>query len=40
MYYGKLIDIVKVEYYDRTQYVLFKCNWAGLTRGRGFRIDD
>jgi hypothetical protein len=25
-YYGQLIDIVEVEYYDRTTYVLFKCN--------------
>jgi hypothetical protein len=40
MYYGQLTDIVEVEYYDRTKYVLFKCNWADLTLDRGFRIDD
>jgi hypothetical protein len=39
-YYGLLTDIVEVEYYDRTSYVLFKCNWADPTMDRGFRIDD
>jgi hypothetical protein len=39
-YYEKLTDIVKVEYYDRTMYVLFKCDWVDPTRDRGFRIDD
>jgi hypothetical protein len=39
-YYGQLTDIVEVEYYDRTMYVLFKCNWADPTMDRGFRIDD
>jgi hypothetical protein len=39
-YYGQLTDIVVVEYYDRTTYVLFKCNWADPTIDKGFRIDD
>jgi hypothetical protein len=39
-YYEQLTDIVEVEYYDRTTYVLFKCNWADPTIDRGFRIDD
>jgi hypothetical protein len=39
-YYGQLTDIVEVEYYVRTTYVLFKCNWADPTMDRGFRIDD
>jgi hypothetical protein len=38
--YGKLTNIVEVEYYDRTKYVLFKCDWADHTRDRGFKIDD
>jgi hypothetical protein len=25
-YYRKLTQIIKVEYYDRTKYVLFKCD--------------
>jgi len=40
MYYGQLTDIIEVEYYDRTTYVLFKCNWTDPTIDRGFRIDD
>jgi hypothetical protein len=39
-YYRKLTDIVEVEYYDRTTYVLFKCDWADPTRDKEFRIDD
>jgi len=39
-YYGKLTDIVEVEYYEQTKYVLFKCDWADPTRDRGFKIDD
>jgi hypothetical protein len=39
-YYGQLTNIVEVEYYDRTAYVLFKCNWADPTMDRGFKIDD
>jgi len=34
------IDIVEVENYDRTKYVLFKCNWANTMRDRGYKIDD
>jgi hypothetical protein len=39
-YYGQFTDIVEVKYYDRTTYVLFKCNWADPTIDRGFRIDN
>jgi hypothetical protein len=39
-YYGQITDIVEVEYYDRTTYVLFKCNWVDPTIDRGFRIDE
>jgi hypothetical protein len=39
-YYEKLTNIVEVEYYDRTKYVLFRCDWADPTRDSGFRIDD
>jgi hypothetical protein len=38
-YYKKLTKIIEVEYYDRTKYVLFKCDWADNTRGRGY-CDD
>jgi hypothetical protein len=39
-HYGQLTDIVEVEYYNRTTYVLFKCNWVDPTMDRGFRVDD
>ena len=39
-YYGKLTQIIEVEYYDRTKYVLFKCDWADNTRDKGYRVDE
>jgi hypothetical protein len=39
-YYGKLMDIIKVEYYDKTNYVMFKCDWADTTRDRGYKLDE
>jgi hypothetical protein len=38
-YYGKLTQIIEVEYYDGTKCVLFKCDWADNTRGRGYKLD-
>jgi hypothetical protein len=38
-YYGKLTQIIEVEYYDRTKYVLFKCDWADNTRDMGYKVD-
>ena len=39
-YYGKLTQIIEVEYYDRTKYVLFKCDQADNTRDEGYRVDE
>ncbi len=39
-YYEKLTDIIEVEYYDRTKYVMFKCDWADTTRDRGYKVDE
>jgi hypothetical protein len=39
-YYGKLTDIIEVEYYDRTKYVMFKCDWVDTTRDRGYKVDE
>jgi hypothetical protein len=30
-YYGKLTQIIEVEYYDLIKYILFKCDWADNT---------
>jgi hypothetical protein len=38
-YYGKLTQIIEVEYYNRTRYVLFKCDWTENTRGRRYKLD-
>jgi hypothetical protein len=40
IYYGKLTDIVEVEYYDKTKYVMFKYDWADTTRDKGYKRDD
>ena len=38
-YYGKLEDIIELNYYGRFSVVLFKCQWADTTRDRGFKKD-
>ena len=38
-YYGKLEDIIELNYYGRFRVTLFKCKWADTTRDRGFRKD-
>ncbi|KAK4722481.1 hypothetical protein R3W88_012714 [Solanum pinnatisectum] len=38
-YYGKLEDIIKLNYYGRFKVILFKCLWADTTRNRGYKID-
>jgi hypothetical protein len=39
-YYEKLTDIIEVEYYDKTKYVIFKCDWVDTTRDRGYEVDE
>ncbi|PHU02210.1 hypothetical protein BC332_27461 [Capsicum chinense] len=38
-YYGKLEDIIKLNYYSQFRFVLFKCQWADTTRDRRFKKD-
>jgi hypothetical protein len=40
MYCRKLTQIIEVEYYDRTKYVLFKCDWADSTKDQGYKVDE
>ncbi|XP_028120026.1 uncharacterized protein LOC114317487 [Camellia sinensis] len=40
MYYGVLFDIIELNYFDKLKYVLFKCNWADVNIGRGYKIDE
>ena len=39
MYYEKLTYIIEIEYYNRTKYALFKCDWADHTKDRGWKVD-
>jgi hypothetical protein len=39
MYYGRIIDIIEVDYYSRFSVVLFKCEWVNVTRGKGVQTD-
>jgi hypothetical protein len=39
LYYGKLTQIIEVEYYDRIKYVLFKCDWSDNTKDWGYKVD-
>jgi hypothetical protein len=39
MYYRKLTEIIGVEYYDKTKYILFKCDWVDIMRDIGYKVD-
>ena len=39
-YFRKLAEVIEVEYFDRTKYVMFKCDWTKNTRDRGEQITD
>lgn len=38
-YYGKLTNIIEVQYYDGTRYVMFKCDWADIKKDKGYKED-
>ncbi|XP_057761056.1 uncharacterized protein LOC130981482 [Arachis stenosperma] len=38
-YYGRLVDIIELNYSGQFTVVLFKCLWADTTLGRGIRQD-
>nr|GLL44794.1 uncharacterized protein LOC109162939 [Ipomoea trifida] len=39
-YYGKLVDIIELNYYSKFVVTLFKCIWADTTTPRGIRRDN
>nr|XP_033512184.1 uncharacterized protein LOC104096812 isoform X2 [Nicotiana tomentosiformis] len=39
-YYGRLNDIVELNYYEKFKVTLFKCDWVDITKGRGIKEDD
>lgn len=38
-YYGKLEDIIEINFYGHFKVTLFKCKWADTTRDRGYKKD-
>jgi len=39
-YYGRLTEIVELNYYEEFKVVLFKCDWVDVTKGRGVMEDN
>ena len=39
MYFGRIVDIIELDYYRKFSVVLFKCEWADPTEGKGVKID-
>ena len=39
-YYGVLINIIELNYFDKYQYLLFKCHWTDVISGRGCKKDE
>ena len=39
-YYRMVTQIIDVEYYNRTKYIMFKCGWADNTRDKGYKVDE
>ncbi|PHU01230.1 hypothetical protein BC332_31017 [Capsicum chinense] len=40
IYYGKLVDIIELNYYRKLKVVLFKCIWVDTTLYKGIKIDQ
>jgi len=38
-YYGKLEDIIELNYYGHFKITLFKCKWVNTTKDKGFKKD-
>lgn len=39
-YYGRLKEIIELDYMGRFNVVLFKCDWVDVTLGRGIKKDE
>jgi hypothetical protein len=39
-YFGKLIEVIEIKYFDRTKYIMFMCKWADSTRDKGYKVDE
>src|SRR6266540_4808656 len=39
MYFGRIVDIIELDYFRKISVVLFKCEWVDVTEGKGMKID-
>ena len=39
-YYGVLIDIIQLNYFNKYRYILFKCQWVDVISGRWCKKDE
>lgn len=39
MYYGQVTDIIELSYPIGKKFVLFKCNWVDVEKGKGMKED-
>lgn len=39
-YYGRIVDIIQLDYHGRFQKTLFKCEWVNTTTQRGLKKDN
>ena len=39
-YYGKLVDIIELNYQGQFTVTLFKCSWENMTTARGITTDE
>nr|XP_025625964.1 uncharacterized protein LOC112718415 [Arachis hypogaea] len=39
-YYGKVIDIIELDYFGKLRVILFKCIWVDTTLNKGIKVDE
>jgi hypothetical protein len=39
MYFGRIVDIIELDYYRKFPVVLFKCEWVDTTQDKGVKKD-
>ncbi|XP_072054334.1 uncharacterized protein [Arachis hypogaea] len=39
-YYGKVVDMIELDYFGKLRIVLFKCIWVDTTLNKGIKIDQ
>nr|XP_025617017.1 uncharacterized protein LOC112709341 [Arachis hypogaea] len=39
-YYGKVVDMIELDYFGKLRVVLFKCIWVDTTLNKGIKIDQ